>query len=155
MTKRAFFVPAALMALFCKDGKSQTAITASQVVCPSSLVPVLAVALPVPSAPAGSRMRIVCIPLDPASFVIDVSGPQPVLRFVGSSFADAETPRGAIDGNNTVFSLASAPNPAASLRLYRNGVRQQAGTDYTLSSTTVTFLSTPQVGDILLADYRH
>ncbi len=39
-----------------------------------------------------------------------------------SVFADAETPTGAINGSNVTFTLATAPNPAASLELHNNGV---------------------------------
>lgn len=71
-------------------------------------------------------------------------------------FIDLETPAGTIDGSNTVFSLSQAPSPASSLQLYRNGLLLNAGTDYSLSGTTVTFLSgaVPQTGDVLMASYR-
>src|SRR5579863_9703770 len=62
------------------------------------------------------------------------------------NFADGEVPGGLVNGVNTVFSLAFPPSPAASLSLYRNGLLQEAGTDYTISGSTITFLpsSTPQ-----------
>lgn len=71
-------------------------------------------------------------------------------------FVDAETPQGAIDGVNARFTLSSAPNPGGSLQLYRNGLLQRAGVDYTLSGNTVTFLAgaLPQPGDTLVAWYR-
>lgn len=75
-----------------------------------------------------------------------------------STFADAETPGGIIDGVNLTFTLAAAPNPASGLKLYKNGVLLQLGGDYTLSGNTVTFINatiTPQPGDKLLANYRH
>jgi len=74
----------------------------------------------------------------------------------GPSFADQEVPAGAINGSNTVYTLAQAPNPAGSLELHRNGILMKAGLDYTLASSTVTFaaLSVPQTGDVLLASYR-
>src|SRR5262245_26122168 len=37
------------------------------------------------------------------------------------NFVDGESPAGVIDGVNSVFTLANAPNPAASLQLFRNG----------------------------------
>jgi hypothetical protein len=72
-------------------------------------------------------------------------------------FSDSETPSGAINGSNTVFSLAFPPSPAGSLELYLNGLRQDAGIDFTLSTNVVTFFSgsTPQSGDLLLASYRY
>lgn len=75
-----------------------------------------------------------------------------------AQFADGETPSGTINGTNLAFTLAAAPTPAASLRLYKNGMLQQQGGDYTLSGIAITFKSTstaPQTGDTLAASYRH
>jgi hypothetical protein len=74
----------------------------------------------------------------------------------GASFVDAESPSGIVDGANTQFALSALPNPAPSLALYRNGLLQKVGQDYTLNGQTVTFGSTatPQPGDTLLAWYR-
>jgi len=74
----------------------------------------------------------------------------------GVTFVDLETPAGTMDGVNASFTLSLAPNPAASLLLFRNGLLQQASGDYTLSGSTVTFQagSVPQPGDLLLASYR-
>jgi hypothetical protein len=73
------------------------------------------------------------------------------------SFSDGEVPVGSVNGVNTAFTLAFAPSPAASLQLYLNGLRMEAGTDYLLTGNAVTFLtaSTPQTGDLLLANYRY
>jgi hypothetical protein len=73
------------------------------------------------------------------------------------SFADGETPSGAINGSNTTFTLAFAPSPAASLDLFLNGLLMKPAVDFTLSTNAVTFLiaSTPQPGDILTASYRY
>jgi hypothetical protein len=72
------------------------------------------------------------------------------------SFVDAETPAGAVNGANASFTLANAPNPAASLALFLNGLLQDQGFDYTLSGNTITFATAgvPQNGDRLLASYR-
>jgi len=74
----------------------------------------------------------------------------------GPGFVDQEMPAGAANGSNTVFTLAQAPSPATSLELYRNGVLQRSGIDYTLSGLTISFgvQSTPQTGDLLTASYR-
>jgi hypothetical protein len=71
-------------------------------------------------------------------------------------FQDADTPAGAINGSNAVFTLANSPNPAASLTLARNGVVQKAAADYNLSGNSITFTSgaIPQTGDTLQAWYR-
>jgi hypothetical protein len=70
--------------------------------------------------------------------------------------ADFETPAGAVNGVNRDFVLSATPLPAASLQLFRNGLLQKAGVDYTLSVNRINFLSvsTPQPGDILQATYR-
>jgi len=61
------------------------------------------------------------------------------------------------DGTNTVFTLFSAPLPPAGLVLFRNGMAQKAGQDYTLTGNTITFVpaAVPQPGDTLLAWYRY
>ncbi len=76
---------------------------------------------------------------------------------VSPLYSDGETPGGSVNGSNTVFTLSFAPSPQASLDLYRNGLLMRLGTDYTLSTNVVTFLtaSTPQVGDMLVASYRY
>ncbi len=71
------------------------------------------------------------------------------------NFADSETPGGAVNGTNAAFTLLHAPNPAASLKLYKNGVLLQNTADYTLSGSTITMTNAPQQGDTLLADYRY
>jgi hypothetical protein len=73
-----------------------------------------------------------------------------------TNFTDGESPGGAINGTNVTFALASAPNPAASLRLFRNGLLLNPVTDYTLSGSAITIISTPLLaGDSLAAYYRH
>ena len=71
-------------------------------------------------------------------------------------FVDEEVPSGAVDGSNVAFSISSAPSPVSSLHLFRNGLLQKVGFDYTFSGTSITFVSaaTPQPGDTVLASYR-
>lgn len=73
------------------------------------------------------------------------------------NFVWNEVPSPAPDGTTTAFTLAHAPNPAGSLRLYLNGVRQLAGAgkDFTLSTLTITMASAPAATDSLLADYTY
>ena len=71
---------------------------------------------------------------------------------------DSEIPTGTINGTNLAFTLAFAPSPAVSLKLYKNGLLLSQSGDYTVSGSTITFASTataPQIGDSLLASYRH
>ena len=58
------------------------------------------------------------------------------------------------NGVTTVFSLTSTP-VTNSVQVFLNGLLQQAGSgkDYTLSGTTVTFVTAPATGDILLIHY--
>jgi hypothetical protein len=41
--------------------------------------------------------------------------------------------------------------------LFRNGLMQKLGFDYTFSGVTIVFvtIATPQPGDTILAEYRH
>lgn len=91
-----------------------------------------------------------CVRVDGTAGPCGVGGGQ------GPDFVDGETPQGALDGSNRVFTLAQAPQPAASLQVYRNGLLQKAGADYVLNGNVITFLepSTPQPGDLLQCSYR-
>jgi hypothetical protein len=86
------------------------------------------------------------------------AGDQLVAYYVYSastSYADAEVPSGTVNGLNVTFGLAHTPNPAASLDLYVGGIHQLSGSDFTLSSATITFASAPSSGAILTAFYRY
>lgn len=75
--------------------------------------------------------------------------------------ADAEAPSGTINGSNPTFTLAQPPSPVLSLQLFRNGLLQIQGYNYTLSGVTITFsavtdpTSIPATGDYLRAWYRY
>ena len=49
-----------------------------------------------------------------------------------------------------------APAPSTSLAVYRNGILQKAGQDFSVSGAAITFVAAavPQPGDTLLASYR-
>jgi hypothetical protein len=94
-----------------------------------------------------------------------VGSPSDCVRVDGTSgpcggsqpgFTDNEVPAGLVDGANTSFTLSAVPVPAESVVLYRNGVLQKAGLDYTLAGNTIQFAAgaAPQQGDTLLASYR-
>jgi hypothetical protein len=72
-----------------------------------------------------------------------------------NSPADNEVPAGVIDGTNATFTLANSPNPASSLHLYRNGLRQVSPTDYTITGNTITYQNPPSLGDTHVADYTY
>lgn len=73
-----------------------------------------------------------------------------------TGFADGETPAGTINGVNPTFTLAAAPGPSASLQVFRNGILQKSSVDYTVTGSTLTFLSgsVPQSGDTMQVWYR-
>ena len=68
-------------------------------------------------------------------------------------FINDETPSGLINEINTDFVLNYTPSPTDSLKVYRGGARQRITEDYTLSGKTITFLTAPVVGEIILCDY--
>lgn len=67
---------------------------------------------------------------------------------VSGSTPHTETPVGAIDGSNTVFTISVTPTQ---LILTLNGLAQDIGTDFTRSGATITFVHAPHVGDIIIA----
>lgn len=66
-----------------------------------------------------------------------------------------ETPTGAINDVNKDFDLSQGPNPLVSLKVKLNGVFQTVDVDYTLSFKTITFIESPQTGDILKVSFRY
>jgi hypothetical protein len=76
--------------------------------------------------------------------------------FSSTNHVVGETPTGTVDGVNAAFTLANTP-VAGTVQVYVNGVRMKsaAGNDYTISGTTITFLTgaIPQTGDAILCDY--
>lgn len=93
------------------------------------------------------------VPISSASFLAwgtyAGSGTEP-------NFADWITPTGTLNGTNKVFTLPQAPNPAASLRLYRGWqVLKPGGVDFTLSGATITYTIAPPPTATHLAFYRY
>ena len=78
------------------------------------------------------------------------------VSITGVTFVDAEALTGAINGTNLAFALSTIPTPAASLVLYRNGLRMKMDLDYSLSGRIVIFPPSlaPRPGDLLGASYR-
>jgi hypothetical protein len=74
------------------------------------------------------------------------------------AFQYNEIPVGVINGVNGTFTLSFAPNPAASLQYFLNGLLQKQGTDYNLTGAgnTITYLvAVPLVGDTHEAYYQY
>jgi hypothetical protein len=72
-----------------------------------------------------------------------------------TTFADAETPGGIVDGTNDTLTLANSPL-GASLMLFRNGLYMTPAFDYNLTGSSIQFVggAIPQAGDKLTASYR-
>lgn len=69
------------------------------------------------------------------------------------NFADRETPSGTVNGSNVTFTLAHTPTTGSEY-VWMDGVLQSSGTDYTISSGTITFVSAPLTGAVLVVSYR-
>lgn len=78
---------------------------------------------------------------------VDVSG-----FLQTSKVVTGETLTGTVDGSNVTFSIANSPL-SGSVKIYLDGQRLALTADYTISSTTITFVEAPVVGSVLLADY--
>lgn len=82
-----------------------------------------------------------------------VTGTQ-LLTLVGTGvFVDGETPTGDIDDVNADFDIANTP-VSGSVKVFLNGIRMKETDDYTISGTTITFVTPPTTGDTIVCDYR-
>ena len=57
-------------------------------------------------------------------------------------FKDKELPSGSLDGRNTIFTLHCAPVDGSE-HVYLNGVLQENGGDYNISSSVISFIDAP------------
>ena len=73
---------------------------------------------------------------------------------VPGTYVSGETPSGAIDDNNTTFTLAHTPI-SGSLSLFLSGAFQSPTDDYSLTGTTITFTYPPTTGSNLRAKYSY
>jgi hypothetical protein len=71
-----------------------------------------------------------------------------------TNFITRETPSGSVNGTNTSFSLANTP-VSGSESVFLNGLLLEpgAGNDYTISTSTITFLTAPSTGDKVRVSY--
>jgi len=63
----------------------------------------------------------------------------------GYTFYDNEDVAGTINGSNVAFTIGTAPNPAADLKLFLGNILQVQGIDYTLSGTNITYTVAPPI----------
>jgi hypothetical protein len=68
-----------------------------------------------------------------------------------------EIPSGTVNGTNATFTIVNTPSPTTSLKLWVDGVLMTRTTHYTLSSTTITFVSSfkPITGQNIFTAYRY
>ena len=73
----------------------------------------------------------------------------------GGSAGDwtAETPSGAVNGSNAVYTLTASPSDPEALILTVNGLLQYQPGDYSVSGTTITMTYAPATGSTLFAQY--
>jgi hypothetical protein len=73
---------------------------------------------------------------------------------VSGKFVTRETPSGSVNGTNTSFGLANTP-VAGSESVFLNGILQEpgSGNDYTISGSTITYLTAPVTGDRIRVSY--
>lgn len=70
-----------------------------------------------------------------------------------SNFVGNETVSGTVNGSNVTFTLANTP-VASSEAIFIAGYRLIRGTDYTISTLTITMTVAPLAGEVITADYR-
>jgi hypothetical protein len=80
-------------------------------------------------------------------------GPPPVVNGVNIVGPPGETPSGAINGANTIFTILHAPI-AGTVAVFINGL-QQASTDFTVSGKTITLNVAPNSGSQLAIQYQY
>lgn len=69
-----------------------------------------------------------------------------------ADFVTSETPTGAVDGVNDIFTLANVP--VSFLHFYKMGILQKGGgVDYTIVGDTITTTTPPAISSILSASY--
>lgn len=74
-------------------------------------------------------------------------------RFVNEGWVQ-ETPSGTINGSNKSFTLAFTPDDANGVSVFLNGLRQKVTTHYTISGTTITFVTAPATAQDLYVEYQ-
>ena len=61
---------------------------------------------------------------------------------------EQEIPTGTVDGVNDDFTLSSVPARSKSVIVFINGILQAQGAHYSISGSTITFSSAPELGQI-------
>ncbi len=65
-----------------------------------------------------------------------------------------ETPSGAVNGSNTAFTLSQTPfDSNDTIQVFVNGIKRDRVTEWTVSGTTVTFVTAPALGQSVRVNY--
>lgn len=78
------------------------------------------------------------------------------MRIAGKNllkFWKQEAPTGLINGSNKVFTMSQTPLENDTVEVYLNGLRQIPTTDYSVSTTTITFVTAPALGQTVNVQY--
>jgi autotransporter-associated beta strand protein len=134
------------------DTKLATISTAGKVANSATTATSAATANTIVARDANGRAQVA----DPAA-ATDIATKQYVDNATGGgSVAENITPSGTINGTNTAFTLPNTPIDS-SVKLYLSGLRLAQTTHYSVSGSTITFVSgfQPVSGEYLIADYRY
>lgn len=66
----------------------------------------------------------------------------------------AETPTGLVNSSNTVYTIANTPANASNVIVVLDGLVHRNGVDYTISGTTITFVTAPATGSEIFVYYN-
>jgi hypothetical protein len=70
-----------------------------------------------------------------------------------TKFWKIEAPSGTINGSNKVFTLSQKPLENDATLVFLDGLLQTETTDYTLSNSTLTFVTAPALGQSVRVQY--
>lgn len=73
-------------------------------------------------------------------------------KWFGSIF-EQEVPSGTVNGSNVTFTLASSPHSSKAVVVVVNGLIQRQTTHYSVSGSTITFVTAPTTGQEIYAIY--
>lgn len=127
------------------DAKTNMLVFAAVRQSPSKLQRLAGRGLSLPSQ-SGNAGKFLMTDGEHASWETNVGG--------GETWSFKEVPTGSINGVNTTFTLAHTPT-AGSEHVYRNGVLQEWGDDYTIIGAVLTFATAPDSGDKLSVTYQY
>lgn len=65
-----------------------------------------------------------------------------------------EVPSGTVNGTNATFTIAYTPYSSASIAVIVNGSTMKNPDDYSISTTTITFVTAPPTGSTILVNYQ-